>query len=131
MTTPNREQVMQRIRADLEATIAQQAKQLAEMAEAIRVKDAVLSEIAKQTPEKPDYWSSCSQCERNISDAEEALTAPPYPEILAARDQRVAEAAFKAGAVWAWNATCLNEGLTVSDDEAAREIRLGKWKEYL
>ncbi len=27
--------------------------------------------IAMQKPEKPDYWSSCSQCEHNISAAEE------------------------------------------------------------
>jgi len=31
--------------------------------------------IAEQTPEKPDYWSSCSQCEYNSGDAEEALAA--------------------------------------------------------
>lgn len=29
--------------------------------------------VAKQTPEKPDYWSSCGQCERNTSDAEDLL----------------------------------------------------------
>ena len=32
-----------------------------------------VSDVAKQTPEKPDYWSSCSQCERNSSEAEEII----------------------------------------------------------
>ena len=32
--------------------------------------------VSKQTPEKPDYWSSCSQCERNSSDAEDLLELP-------------------------------------------------------
>lgn len=101
-------------------TIAEQAKQLEEMAEAIRVKDALLSKIAKQTPEKPDYWSSCGQCERNISDAEEALTAPPYPEILAARDRRVAEA------IAHWIRCGDHHGVITSADVLA-----GKWREYL
>ena len=33
--------------------------------------------VAKQKPEKPDYWSSCGQCERNINDAEGVLEATP------------------------------------------------------
>ena len=44
---------------------------------------ALLGKIAKQKPEKPDYWSSCSQCGRNQSDAEdlaEKLTAAPNKE---------------------------------------------------
>ena len=32
--------------------------------------------VSEQTPEKPDYWSSCSQCERNSSDAEDLLELP-------------------------------------------------------
>jgi hypothetical protein len=36
-------------------------------------------EVAQQKPEKPDYWSSCGQCERNISTAEDLLEA--YPAI--------------------------------------------------
>jgi hypothetical protein len=31
--------------------------------------------VSKQKPEKPDYWSTCMQCERNISDAEDLLSA--------------------------------------------------------
>ena len=36
-----------------------------------------IEQVAKQKPEKPDYWSSCSQCERNINDAEDLLEAIP------------------------------------------------------
>lgn len=36
-----------------------------------------IERVAKQKPEKPDYWSSCSQCEHNISDAEDLLEAAP------------------------------------------------------
>lgn len=37
--------------------------------------------VAKQKPEKPDYWSACGQCERNISDAEDLIaSAPPAPQ---------------------------------------------------
>ena len=37
--------------------------------------------VAGQKPEKPDYWSACGQCERNISDAEDLLaSAPPAPQ---------------------------------------------------
>lgn len=31
----------------------------------------------KQTPEKPDYWSSCGQCSSNQSEAEDILAALP------------------------------------------------------
>ena len=31
--------------------------------------------VAKQKPEKPDYWSACGQCERNSNDAEDLLDA--------------------------------------------------------
>ncbi|HEY1129159.1 MAG TPA: hypothetical protein VGF12_07130 [Roseateles sp.] len=33
--------------------------------------------VAKQKPEKPDHWSACSQCEHNISDAEDLLSTDP------------------------------------------------------
>ena len=50
--------------------------------------------IAQQEPEKPDYWSSCSQCQRNINDAEELLEAAPNPPALT--DERILE-------IWAGN----------------------------
>ena len=34
---------------------------------------AFLKRISEQKPEKPDYWSSCGQCERNADDAQELL----------------------------------------------------------
>lgn len=34
-----------------------------------------ITDISKQKPEKPDYWSSCGQCEHNISQAEDILEA--------------------------------------------------------
>ena len=34
-----------------------------------------VQKIKKQTPEKPDYWTPCGQCERNSSEAEDVLAA--------------------------------------------------------
>jgi hypothetical protein len=34
---------------------------------------AFVAKIAVQKPEKPDYWSSCGQCENNIREADELL----------------------------------------------------------
>lgn len=34
-----------------------------------------LKDVATQTPEKPDYWSSCGQCERNSERAQDLLEA--------------------------------------------------------
>lgn len=31
--------------------------------------------VAEQKPEKPDYWSSCGQCEGNIEAAQDLLAA--------------------------------------------------------
>jgi hypothetical protein len=31
--------------------------------------------IGAQKPEKPDYWNSCGQCERNIDDAKDILSS--------------------------------------------------------
>ena len=35
--------------------------------------EAALRKIAAQKPEKPDYWTSCGQCDSNIEDAKDAL----------------------------------------------------------
>ena len=32
--------------------------------------------VAEQTPEKPDYWSSCGQCSSNSDEAEDLLAIP-------------------------------------------------------
>ncbi|HEX2656149.1 MAG TPA: hypothetical protein VHN11_21205 [Xanthobacteraceae bacterium] len=51
-----------------------------ELERELAAKDALIAKfrefvarVAKQKPEKPDYWNSCGQCERNISDAEELM----------------------------------------------------------
>lgn len=36
--------------------------------------------VAQQKPEKPDYWSSCGQCERNSSRAEDLLADAPMQQ---------------------------------------------------
>lgn len=63
---------------DLEAyaraaiALATQEPQRAEPAQLMR---EFIADIAKQTPEKPDYWSSCGQCSSNTSRAEDILDA--------------------------------------------------------
>lgn len=97
-----------------------------QQAEAIRLKDVLLSEIAKQIPEKPDYWSSCGQCERNAGDAEDALAIQPSPEILQARDERIAEACASV------IDTHLNRSTySTSLAEAIDQLRSGEWRKYL
>lgn len=39
-----------------------------------------ISDVARQTPEKPDYWNSCGQCARNIERAQELVDSDPKPE---------------------------------------------------
>ncbi|MGB8422243.1 hypothetical protein [Paraburkholderia sp.] len=45
-----------------------------------------LQELSQQTPEQPDYWSSCGQCQRNANRAEDLLETlvadTPIPMIL-------------------------------------------------
>lgn len=48
-----------------------------------------IERVAKQKPEKPDYWSSCSQCEHNISDAEDLVEARADAAATAPFQQRV------------------------------------------
>lgn len=68
-------------------------RQVCEVIEADRVSRDVpagwcdfVERLSKQKPEKPDYWSTCGQCERNISEAEdliEAFAASPQPQPVA------------------------------------------------
>jgi hypothetical protein len=53
---------------ELEAQVAQYKAD----AELMR---AFITDISKQKPEKPDYWSSCGQCENNIDVAEGIIDA--------------------------------------------------------
>jgi hypothetical protein len=42
-------------------------------AEMFLLYEELVKNISEQEPEKPDYWSSCSQCQRNIEDVQELL----------------------------------------------------------
>ena len=85
--------------------------------EAINFAHALLAEL---------NWNSAVE----LRTGTELFTRPAMPD-QSEIEQPPLLAAFKAGAVWAWNSTGLNEGLTVSDDEAAQAIRSGKWREFL
>ena len=52
--------------------------------------------VAEQTPEKPDYWSSCGQCSSNSDEAEDLLAIPTdstqiLDEVRRAERERVAQ----------------------------------------
>ena len=51
-------------------------KQLAALAEQNEKMRAFVIKVSEQTPEKPDHWSSCGQCEHNSSNAEDLLELP-------------------------------------------------------
>ncbi|MCL4627486.1 hypothetical protein [Burkholderia multivorans] len=40
---------------------------------ALEAAAAFIQDVSKQKPERPDYWSSCSQCEHNIDRAQDLL----------------------------------------------------------
>lgn len=50
------------------------------------------AKVAKQEPEKPDYWSSCGQCERNAREAEDLIEVAPavWPEDTSDYGSRIA-----------------------------------------
>ena len=54
-------------------TSIQLATRLQEVTEQNKLLLECIKNISEQEPEKPDYWSSCSQCQRNIEDAQEIL----------------------------------------------------------
>ena len=76
-------------RSDLEATIAEQAMRIEEMAEAIRVKDEALEDVIG--------WLQMDDIaqRRSADKASKALALQPSTDILAARDQRAIEACCK------------------------------------
>lgn len=51
-------------------------EQLLALAEQNAKMRAFVIKVSEQTPEKPDYWSSCGQCEHNSSNAEDLLELP-------------------------------------------------------
>ena len=60
----------------LRSAVTLQAEQLAALAEQNEKMRAFVIKVSEQTPEKPDYWSSCGQCEHNSSNAEDLLELP-------------------------------------------------------
>lgn len=48
-----------------------------------------INDVAQQEPEKPDYWSSCGQCARNIDRAEDLLAATSKSGALADHSEDV------------------------------------------
>jgi hypothetical protein len=46
-----------------------------QLVKALEVAEAFIKKVENQTPEKPDYWSSCGQCASNSSEAEDVLAA--------------------------------------------------------
>ena len=106
--------------ADLEATIAEQAKQIEEMAEAVQVLRDALINHQKLT--------------RPIEKSMQALALQPSPEILVARDQRVAEACAR----YVEPPVDLEDRDLLGGQEGrqllegtAEAIRAGKWREFL
>ena len=47
--------------------------QLAEARREAAEAQAFLKELSVQVPEKPDYWSACGQCDRNIGEAQDLI----------------------------------------------------------
>lgn len=72
------------------AAYAMAEKVLAQQAYAEQLR-ALVKSISGQAPEKPDYWASCGQCERNISDAEELAAIPHDTTALREYCARVVE----------------------------------------
>lgn len=56
---------------------AEAIKQRNELSAVVERQREFLAQVAKQIAEKPDYWSSCGQCERNSSDAEDLIEITP------------------------------------------------------
>ncbi|MEO8021116.1 hypothetical protein [Polaromonas sp.] len=61
-----------------------------------------VTKISKQDAPKPDYWSSCHQCERNASEAEDLLDANPVasPPAPAPQEPSKAREALRPFANW-------------------------------
>jgi septal ring factor EnvC (AmiA/AmiB activator) len=70
-----REKELECVISDLSAECREQRDEIASLKAQLAECKKFIKEVSEQTPEKPDYWSSCSQCERNISDAEDLIEA--------------------------------------------------------
>lgn len=52
---------------------AEWIEKTADLRAALEAAAAFVQDVSKQKPERPDYWSSCSQCEHNIDRAQDLL----------------------------------------------------------
>lgn len=105
-------------RADLEATIAEQAMRIEEMAEAIRVKDEALEDVIG--------WLQMDDIaqRRSADKASNALALQPSTDILAARDNRVAEAISQL-------CDRMQDARNENGYGCAEAIRAGEWRKFL
>ena len=105
-------------RADLEATIAEQAMRIEEMAEAIRVKDEALEDVIG--------WLQMDDIaqRRSADKASKALALQPSTDILAARDNRVAEAISQL-------CDRMQDARNENGYGCAEAIRAGEWRKFL
>jgi hypothetical protein len=102
--------------------LAEYDAQPAQAAQPVGVADGwreFITRVANQGPSKPDYWSTCAQCERNTSDAEDLLTAAPPPPA-----QPSADAEDAARYRWLTN-HCFDESLfNESEDKCEVDSRI-------
>lgn len=68
---------------EAKSIICDAAEEITKLREQVAAQAAVIEKlltfvkyVAEQTPEKPDYWSSCGQCSSNSDEAEDLLTIP-------------------------------------------------------
>jgi len=107
---------------DADEALAEYDAQPAQAAQPVGVADGwreFITRVANQGPSKPDYWSTCAQCERNTSDAEDLLTAAPPPPA-----QPSADAEDAARYRWLTN-HCFDESLfNESEDKCEVDSRI-------
>ncbi|EKS9914874.1 hypothetical protein BTK97_003658 [Burkholderia multivorans] len=58
---------------ELETNASEAADAIDTLLAALEAAAAFVQDVSKQKPERPDYWSSCSQCEHNIDRAQDLL----------------------------------------------------------
>lgn len=56
-----------------ERDVLEMRQQLVERDKQVTLLSDFVTKISEQLPEKPDHWSSCSQCEHNASDAQDII----------------------------------------------------------
>lgn len=61
--------------ADLIRILVKQQQENAQLRQQVKLLSDFATKISEQLPEKPDHWSSCSQCEYNSSEAQDIIEA--------------------------------------------------------